>query len=157
MARKSVVDSYDTNKGRRSKASLTRKSVVDSYYTNKGRRSKASATRKSVVDSYVTNKARRSKASAIAVSTQWDSRESVPTGHETATINSSHTTIAEYHTHMRLWTLFHPSYSPLLFIRLSASQVQFFLLQRANFDRKITPKKTEAMETCQYRRFYFEV
>jgi hypothetical protein len=73
--------------------------------------------RKSVVEFYVTNKGQRSKDSTIAVSTQWDSRDSVPTGPETATIDSSHTTTAEYHTHMRLWTSFHPSYSAVLLIR----------------------------------------
>ncbi len=48
---------------------------------------------------------------------QWDSRDSVPTGRESTTINSAPRTTAKYHTHTQLWKCFHPSYSPLLLIR----------------------------------------
>jgi hypothetical protein len=81
--------------------------------------------RKSVVEFYDTDTGRRSKAPAIAVSTQWDSSDSIPTGRESTTINSAHTTTAKYHTHTQLWNCFHPSYSPLLLLRWAASQVQF--------------------------------
>jgi hypothetical protein len=54
--------------------------------------------RKLIVEFYDTNKGRTSKALAIAVSTQWDSRGSVPRGRETSTINSAHTTTVKYHT-----------------------------------------------------------
>jgi hypothetical protein len=71
--------------------------------------------KKSVVEVNYTNYRRRSKASPIAVSTQWDSRDSVPTGRETVTIRSSHTTTTEYQTHTRLRTIFQPSSSAVLF------------------------------------------
>ncbi len=78
--------------------------------------------KKSVVELNYTNYGRRSKASAIAVSTQWDSRDSVPTGRETVTIHSSHTTTAEYQTHTRLRTIFQPSSSAVLFANSSLSE-----------------------------------
>jgi hypothetical protein len=66
--------------------------------------------RKSVVEFYDTDKGRRSNASASAVCTQWDSRDSVPRGHETTTINSAHTDSQISHTHRVMEML-----SPLLF------------------------------------------
>jgi hypothetical protein len=64
---------------------------------------------KSIVEFYDTDKRQRSKSPVIAVSTQWDSRDFVPTSRETAPINSAQTTTAKDHTHTALEVL-----SPLL-------------------------------------------
>jgi hypothetical protein len=103
--------------------------------------------RKLVVELYDTDKGRRSNTPASAVCTQWDSRDSVPTGRETTIINSAHT-----YTGMEV-------FSPLLFaspinqMRWLPSSICF--LQRANLIGQ-SLKKSEAMEARQNRRFYFE-
>jgi hypothetical protein len=64
--------------------------------------------RKSIVEFYDTDKGRTSKEPAIVVSTQWDSKDSVPIGHETSTINLAHTTttnITQIHNYGSSFTL----------------------------------------------------
>jgi hypothetical protein len=109
--------------------------------------------RKSVIEFYDTDKRRRSNAPASAVCTQWDSRDSVPTGSATTTINSAHTTTAKYHTHTQLWKCYQPPFSPLLLIRWGASQVQFVFRNEPIWLVNHS-KRSEAIEARQNRRFY---
>jgi hypothetical protein len=153
MAGKSVVEFYDTDKRERSK-SLAGKSVVEFYDTDKRERSKSLAG-KSVVEFYDTDKRQRSKSPAIAVSNQWDSRDSVPTSRETATINSAHTTPAKIsHTHTALEVLSPLLFtSPINFMRCLPSSICY--LQRANFDWPITEKEVKPRKLPKIEGFIY--
>ncbi len=125
---------------------------------DKRERSKSPAG-KSVVEFYDTDKRQRSKSPAIAVSTQWDSRDFVPTSRETATINLAHATTAKYQGlgFRVLWKCFHPSFSALLLVSWVASQVQFVICNEQILIGQSLKKRGEATEAPQNRRFYLRL